>query len=155
MKFLLHIICIFSFAISAYYSPGMTMTDSHQNQSHSICFGEADEGDSNYISFRDYNGATNGGNYHVIFLDMAASWWGSCWGSIGTIADIAEYFHGNDHVLTFTNLDDLNQPYSCNQWGNRHVQFGDDEVIIGSSGIKVKEKDGDDVEIGLGGIKIN
>ncbi len=74
MKFLLHIICMLSFVFSAYYSPGMTMTDSHQNQSHSICFGEADEGDPNYISFRDYNGATNGGNYHVIFVDMAASW---------------------------------------------------------------------------------
>ena len=52
----------------------MTMTNSHQNQSHSVCYGETDEGDSNYLSFRDYNGATNGGDYHVIFLDMAASW---------------------------------------------------------------------------------
>ena len=74
MKFLLHIICMLSFVFSAYYSPGMTMTDSHQNQSHSICFGEADTGDPNYVSFRDYNGATNGGDYHVIFVDMAASW---------------------------------------------------------------------------------
>ena len=34
-KFLLNLICICSFVFSAYYSPGMTMTDSHQNQSHS------------------------------------------------------------------------------------------------------------------------
>ena len=52
----------------------MTMIDSHQNQSHPVCFGETDAGDTNYLSFRDYNGATNGGDYHVIFLDMAASW---------------------------------------------------------------------------------
>ena len=30
----------------------------------------------------------------------------------------------------FTNLDDLNQPYSCNQWGNRHVQWGDEDAVI-------------------------
>ena len=74
MKYLLTIICMISFSFPAYYSAGMTMTNSHQNQSHSVCYGETDEGDPNYLSFRDYNGATNGGNYHVIFLDMAASW---------------------------------------------------------------------------------
>tara|TARA_Y100001970_G_scaffold244195_1_gene310093 strand:- start:3006 stop:3230 length:225 start_codon:yes stop_codon:yes gene_type:complete len=74
MRLLLLLFSIFTFSFSAYYSPGMTMTDSHQNQSHSVCFGETDEGDPNYLSFRDYNGSTNGGNYHVIFLDMAASW---------------------------------------------------------------------------------
>ena len=52
----------------------MTITDSHQNQSHSICFGESDEGSPNHISLRDYNGATNGGDYHVMFIDLAASW---------------------------------------------------------------------------------
>ena len=30
----------------------------------------------------------------------------------------------------FTNLDDPNQPYSCNQWGNRHVQWGDEDAVI-------------------------
>ena len=64
----------FNLCLSAYYSPGMTMLDSHQNQSHPVCFGETDEGDSNSLSFRDYNGSTNGGDYHVIFVDMAASW---------------------------------------------------------------------------------
>ena len=74
MKNIILLILIVNFYLSAYYSPGMTMIDSHQNQSHSICYGESDEGDSNFLSFRDYNGETNGGNYHVIFLDMAASW---------------------------------------------------------------------------------
>ena len=39
--------------------------------------------------------------------------------------------------------------------GGIHVKDGDDEVTIGPRGIKVKEKDGDDIEIGLSGIKIN
>ena len=74
MKYILIMVASFNLSIAAYYSPGMTMIDSHQNQSHSVCFGETDAGDTNYLSFRDYNGATNGGDYHVIFLDMAASW---------------------------------------------------------------------------------
>ena len=52
----------------------MTMLDSHQNQSHPVCFGETDEGDSNFLSFRDYNGSTNGGDYHVILLTWFASY---------------------------------------------------------------------------------
>ena len=38
--------------------------------------------------------------------------------------------------------------------GGIHVKDGDEEVTIGPGGIKVKEKDGTDVEIGLGGIKV-
>ena len=43
---LLLLFSVFTFSYSAYYSPGMTMTDGHQNHSHSVCFGETDEGDS-------------------------------------------------------------------------------------------------------------
>ena len=74
MKNIILLILTINLALTAYYSPGMTMIDNHQNQSHPVCFGEADEGDPDFIRFADYNGATNGGNYHVIFVDMAASW---------------------------------------------------------------------------------
>ena len=74
MKKIILLILVANFYIAASYSPGMTLIDSHQNQSHPVCFGEADEGDPNFLRFGDYNGATNGGNYHVIFVDMAASW---------------------------------------------------------------------------------
>ena len=40
MKNLIALVFILNFGISAYYSPGMTMINSHQNQSHSVCFGE-------------------------------------------------------------------------------------------------------------------
>ena len=74
MKNFIILMFIFNLSFSAYYSPGMTMINNHQNQSHSVCFGETDEGDPNSLRFGDYNGATNGGDYHVIFVDMAASW---------------------------------------------------------------------------------
>ena len=46
------------------------------------------------------------------------------------MADLEEEFYNNSHVLIFTNLDDIGQPYSCNQWGARHVQFGSQNPII-------------------------
>ena len=48
------------------------------------------------------------------------------------MANLEEQFHDNPHVLIFTNLDDIGQPYTCNQWGNRHVQFGAPNPIITS-----------------------
>ena len=48
------------------------------------------------------------------------------------MANLEEDFHDNSHVLIFTNLDDIGQPYTCNQWGNRHVQFGSPDPIITS-----------------------
>ncbi len=32
--------------------------------------------------------------------------------------------------MMFTNLDDPGQPYSCTQWGNRHVQWGDEHAVV-------------------------
>lgn len=46
------------------------------------------------------------------------------------MANLEEEFYDNSHVLIFTNLDDIGQPYSCNQWGNRHVQYGSENPII-------------------------
>ena len=46
------------------------------------------------------------------------------------MANIKNEFIDNPNVLIFTNLDDIGQPYSCNQWGNRHTQYGSDNPII-------------------------
>ena len=48
------------------------------------------------------------------------------------MANLEEEFHDNSHVLIFTNLDDIGQPYSCSQWGNRHVQYGSPDPILTS-----------------------
>lgn len=40
------------------------------------------------------------------------------------MSDIEDLYFENENVLVFTNLDDLNQPYSCMDWGNRGVQLG-------------------------------
>ena len=59
---------------SQVYNTGETMSSNHQNQSHSVCYGETDYGSSSSLRFSDYNGDLNGGDYHVILVEMAASW---------------------------------------------------------------------------------
>jgi hypothetical protein len=45
---------------------------------------------------------------------MAATWWGSCYSSIGFMDAQEEYWHENNPAVFFvTTLQDLNQPYSC------------------------------------------
>ena len=45
------------------------------------------------------------------------------------MSDIEELYFNNENVLVFTNLDDLNQPYSCEDWGDRGVDFGGKPLI--------------------------
>ena len=56
------------------YCAGEQVSTAHQNISHEVCAGfeEYETGDTFKLS--DYNGELNGGNYHIIFIDMSASW---------------------------------------------------------------------------------
>ena len=68
------ILTIIAFSFSQVYNVGQTMSTNHQNQSHTVCYGETDYGTSSSLRFADYNGDVNGGDYHVILVDMSASW---------------------------------------------------------------------------------
>ena len=68
------ILALFALSLSQIYDVGETMSSNHQNQSHPVCYGETDYGSPSSLRFADYNGALNGGDYHVIFVDMSASW---------------------------------------------------------------------------------
>ena len=65
---------IIAFSFSQVYDVGETMSSTHQNQSHTVCYGETDYGSPSSLKFSDYNGDLNGGDYHVILVDMSASW---------------------------------------------------------------------------------
>jgi len=68
------VIALFSFAMSQYYSVGDVVNASHQNQSVSVCSGGEGYATNSTLKLGDFNGATNGGDYHVIGIDMSASW---------------------------------------------------------------------------------
>ena len=53
------------------YNVGQTVSINDQNVSLDICYGNYP---TDTFSLADLNGDLNGGEYHVIFMDMTASW---------------------------------------------------------------------------------
>ena len=74
MKHLIFIFCFLSLAFSATYDVGDVVSLTHQNIVKETCF--PGNGYSNGSSWKlaDWNGAENGGQWNVIFIDMSASW---------------------------------------------------------------------------------
>ena len=56
------------------YCAGEQISISHQNLDHEVCAGFEDYQTGDTFRLADYNGELNGGNYHIIFIDMSASW---------------------------------------------------------------------------------
>ena len=56
------------------YCAGEQISTTHQNQAHEVCAGFEDYETGDTFKLSDYNGELNGGNYHIIFIDMSASW---------------------------------------------------------------------------------
>ena len=59
-------LCSFSFA----YIVGDYVNMIDQEKEFDVCYGSTDD----IVKLSDYNGDLNGGMYHVIHIDMAASW---------------------------------------------------------------------------------
>ena len=68
MKEVLILIILLSFSIS--YELGDYINIIDQNKEFEVCYGS----DQDQVKLSDYNGDLNGGMYHVIHVDMAASW---------------------------------------------------------------------------------
>ena len=65
-------ICSLSFA--SVYNVGDYISETHQNITKSTCYAGNDYEVNDDWKLADWNGATNGGHYTVIFIDMAATW---------------------------------------------------------------------------------
>lgn len=53
------------------YGIGDQVSNSDQNLSLDVCAGDYP---FNQLRLADFNGALNGGNYHILFIDNSASW---------------------------------------------------------------------------------
>jgi len=107
---LLIITCSFSFSN---YEIGDTMTIADQYFEYDVCYGEYPE---EVFKFADINGAINGGDYKISVIGISATWWPNC---VSSSFDVIEaYFEGDSRIAFLENLSDLNQPYTCEQWGN-------------------------------------
>jgi len=56
------------------YCAGDQISITHQNISHEVCAEFEDYEMGDVFKLSDYNGELNGGDYHIIFIDMSASW---------------------------------------------------------------------------------
>jgi len=70
-KILILSLLSFSFAV---YNVGQTVSDSDQQVTKSTCFAGNDYNVNDNWKLADWNGATNGGHYNVIFIEMSATW---------------------------------------------------------------------------------
>ena len=73
-KIIITITAICSLSFASVYDVGDYISDTHQNITKSTCYAGNEYGDGDDWKLADWNGATNGGHYTVIFIDMAATW---------------------------------------------------------------------------------
>ena len=74
IKFLISFITMNSLMFASVYSEGDIVSNTHQNITKSTCYAGNGYGNGDSWKLADWNGASNGGNYNVIFIDMSASW---------------------------------------------------------------------------------
>ena len=76
MKFFsLIIVLSCSTLLFSVYNVGQTVSTTDQNITFDVCNGQNPyDSSTSEFKFADFNGATNGGQYFVFHMDMAASW---------------------------------------------------------------------------------
>ena len=73
-KYLLIILSLFAINYAQTYCAGETVSISDQNAIHLVgaAYDDYEVGDD--FKLADWSGDLNGGQYHVVFIDMSASW---------------------------------------------------------------------------------
>ena len=75
MKHIIFIIIInFGITFSQSYCAGDQISNSDLNTQYEVCYGSGDYATGDMWSLADYDGSQNGGDYHIIFMDMSATW---------------------------------------------------------------------------------
>ena len=108
------------------YCAGDQISLADQNLVHTVGAGIEGYNVGDEFRLADWNGDLNGGNYHVIFVDMSASWWGPCQSNAPIVDGLEEQF-ADQGVKFITSLTDAGQPYSCEQWQSN---FGNSDMPL-------------------------
>ena len=114
-KFSLVIIISLSSLFSG-YDIGDQLSEDHQNMEFGFCYPEMQVGNS--FSFAQHSGDLNGGNYKILMLEVSASWWAPCFTAIPEGDEVYAHWENDNRVEIIHFLDDINQPYSCIDWGD-------------------------------------
>ena len=68
------ILSCFSMLSAQTYCAGDQISMDHQSQIFEVCYSSDGYNVGDSWSLGDYNGELNGGSYHVLFIDMSATW---------------------------------------------------------------------------------
>ena len=74
IKFIITFSMALSLSFASVYDVGDYVSESHQNITQSTCYAGNDYEVNDTWKLADWNGATNGGHYTVIFIEMSATW---------------------------------------------------------------------------------
>ena len=72
--FIVSFLFLSTFIFSQTYCAGDQIDLDNQNIGFEVCYASDGYNVGDTWSLSDYNGDLNGGEYHVIFIDMSASW---------------------------------------------------------------------------------
>ena len=73
-KIIITITAMCSLSFASVYDVGDIISDTHQNTTKSTCYAGNEYENGDGWKLADWNGATNGGHYTVIFIEMHATW---------------------------------------------------------------------------------
>ena len=74
IKYILTLLISTNIIIASVYDVGDFVSQSDQNITKETCYAGNDYDVGDNWKIADWNGATNGGHYTVIFIDMSAAW---------------------------------------------------------------------------------
>ena len=74
IRYIISISTAIGFAFASVYDVGDIVSDTHQNITKSTCYAGNDYDVGENWKLGDWNGASNGGHYNVIFIEMTATW---------------------------------------------------------------------------------
>ncbi len=106
---------LLAFTFASDYNVGDIVSEADQNISFPVCYGEYP---TDQFMLADLNGELNGGDWFVTMIDISATWCGPCFDFIPEFDDIIDSWSEEDNFFGFAAMMDLNQPYTCTQWGN-------------------------------------
>ena len=72
--YLLIIVSFFTFTYAQTYCAGDQISSSDLNTQYEVCYGSGDYETGDSWSLSDFDGSQNGGEYHILFIDMSATW---------------------------------------------------------------------------------
>ena len=68
------IMSCFSMLSAQSYCAGDQISSLDLNTQYEVCYGSGDYATGDNWSLSDFNGSQNGGEYHILFIDMSATW---------------------------------------------------------------------------------